>query len=132
MEPAGAVRRLSGVRRYDDIQDAVGIATNILAHRLMQLVEHGLYSRRQYSEHPPRYEYHLTEKGRDLFPVAFMLMQWGDRWLAPGYGGNLRVRHKSVGGWCVVWCRADVAESRSGPTRSTFPYGAEGPPQLMP
>jgi DNA-binding HxlR family transcriptional regulator len=89
-----------GLRRYDDIQDAVGIATNILAHRLMQLVEHGLYSRRQYSEHPPRYEYHLTEKGRDLFPVAFMLMQWGDRWLAPGYGGNLRVRHKECG-WLV-------------------------------
>src|SRR5688572_14291724 len=89
-----------GLRRYDDIQDAVGIATNILAHRLMQLVEHGLCSRRQYSEHPPRYEYHLTEKGRDLFPVAFMLMQWGDRWLAPGYGGNLRVRHKECG-WLV-------------------------------
>jgi DNA-binding HxlR family transcriptional regulator len=86
-----------GLRRYDDIQDAVGIATNILAHRLMQLVEHGMCSRRQYSEHPPRYEYHLTEKGRDLFPVAFMLMQWGDRWLVPGHGGNLRVRHKECG-----------------------------------
>lgn len=110
-----------GLRRYDDIQDAVGIATNILAHRLMHLIEHGMCSRRQYSEHPPRYEYHLTEKGRDLFPVAFMLMQWGDRWLVPGYGRNLRVRHKECGGWCGVWCRADVAESRSGPTRSTFP-----------
>jgi DNA-binding HxlR family transcriptional regulator len=85
-----------GLRRYDEIQNAVGIATNILAHRLTQLVEHGMCSRRRYSEHPPRYEYHLTEKGRDLFPVAFMLMQWGDRWLVPGYG-NLRVRHRECG-----------------------------------
>lgn len=97
-----------GLRRYDDIQNAVGIATNILAHRLMQLVEHGMCSRRQYFEHPPRYEYHLTQKGRDVFPAAFMLMQWGDRWLAPGYGGNLRVRHKECG-WLVrgvVSCRS--------------------------
>jgi DNA-binding HxlR family transcriptional regulator len=89
-----------GLRRYDEIQGAVGIATNILSHRLMHLVEHGMCSRRPYSEHPLRYEYHLTQKGRDLFPVAFMLMQWGDRWLVPGHGINLRVRHKACG-WLV-------------------------------
>jgi DNA-binding HxlR family transcriptional regulator len=86
-----------GLRRYHDIQGAVGIATNILAHRLLQLVEHGMCSRRQYSEHPRRYEYLLTEKGRDLFPVAFMLLQWGDRWLVPGDGSSLRVRHQPCG-----------------------------------
>ncbi len=89
------------LRRFDAIQGALRIATNILAHRLNQLVEHGLYCRRSYSKHPPRYEYHLTKKGRELFPVAFMLTQWGDRWLVPhGAGGNLRVRHSECG-WLV-------------------------------
>lgn len=96
------------LRRFDAIQGALCIATNILAQRLHQLVEHGLYYRSSYSEHPPRCEYHLTKKGRDLFPVAFMLMQWGDRWLMPsGSGGNLRVRHSECG-WLtrgIVSCR---------------------------
>ncbi len=97
-----------GLRRFDTIQSALRIASNILAHRLNQLVEHGFFCRSSYCEHPPRYEYHLTKKGRELFPVAFRLMQWGDRWLVPGgSGGNLLVRHKECG-WLargIVSCR---------------------------
>lgn len=86
-----------GLRRFDDIQRALRVASNILTHRLNLLVEQGMCSRRSYSKHPPRYEYHLTQKGCELFPAAFMLMQWGDRWLAPASGGNLRVRHNECG-----------------------------------
>ena len=88
-----------GMNRFDEIQADLGISRKVLTERLNHLVEHGVLERRPYDRRP-RYEYHLTEKGRDLFPVAFMLMQWGDRWLAPGYGGNLRVRHKECG-WLV-------------------------------
>ena len=70
-----------GLRRFDEIQSGLEIATNILTHRLNYLVDHRILERRQYSERPPRYEYRLTQKGRDLFPHALMLMQWGDRWL---------------------------------------------------
>lgn len=83
-----------GLRRFDEIQRGLRVATNILTHRLNQLVEHGLCSRHHYCEHARRYEYCLTPKGRELFPAAFMLTQWGDRWLAPASGGNLRVYHE--------------------------------------
>jgi len=69
-----------GVRRFDDFQNHLGIARNILSDRLAKLVEHGILSKRQYSERPVRYEYRLTSKGADLFPVLFALQKWGDTW----------------------------------------------------
>jgi DNA-binding HxlR family transcriptional regulator len=86
-----------GLQRFDAIQKTLRIATNILTHRLNRLVESGLFRRRLYSQHPPRCEYRLTLKGRELFPVAVMLWQWGDRWLAPPSGGNLRLFHQDCG-----------------------------------
>jgi DNA-binding HxlR family transcriptional regulator len=86
-----------GLRRFDEIQSGLDIATNILTHRLNYLVDHRILERRQYSERPPRYEYRLTDKGRDLFPHALMLMQWGDKWLTQSGGSNLRVFHKKCG-----------------------------------
>jgi DNA-binding HxlR family transcriptional regulator len=70
-----------GQRRFEDIQASLGIASNILTHRLGHLVELGILERRSYSRHPARSEYRLTRKGRDLFPYAIALMAWGDRWL---------------------------------------------------
>jgi HxlR-like helix-turn-helix len=58
----------------------------VFSSRLHKLVDSGILSRRQYSEHPPRYEYTLTEKGRALAPVINALMTWGDTW-APGPSG---------------------------------------------
>lgn len=69
-----------GARRFDDFQADLGIARNVLTDRLNGLVEHGVFERRRYEERPPRYEYRLTEKGRDLLPVILTLVRWGDRW----------------------------------------------------
>ena len=69
-----------GVRRFDDMQRHTGIARNILSDRLRTLVEHGIVERRRYQERPERFEYRLTEKGIDLYPVIIGLMRWGDRW----------------------------------------------------
>jgi DNA-binding HxlR family transcriptional regulator len=69
-----------GVRRFDDMQRNTGIARNILSDRLRTLVEHGIIERRRYQERPERFEYRLTEKGIDLYPVIIALMRWGDRW----------------------------------------------------
>jgi DNA-binding HxlR family transcriptional regulator len=70
-----------GVRRFDAITRNTGAPRDILSARLKSLVEHGVLERVSYSDHPPRYEYRLTEPGRDLRPVLLSLMKWGDRYL---------------------------------------------------
>jgi DNA-binding HxlR family transcriptional regulator len=68
-----------GVRRFDDWRARLGVARNVLAARLKTLVAHGVLETRLYSEHPPRKDYVLTERGRDLMPVLLTLKDWGDR-----------------------------------------------------
>jgi DNA-binding HxlR family transcriptional regulator len=69
-----------GVHRFSLIAQFTGASRDILADRLRKLESSGVIERRLYSEHPPRYEYHFTEAGRDLFPVMLALSQWGDKW----------------------------------------------------
>ena len=69
-----------GLRRFDDFRRDLGIARNVLTDRLASLVEQGVFERRQYEDRPPRYEYVLTEKGRELLPVILAMMKWGDSW----------------------------------------------------
>lgn len=83
----------NGVRRFDDFQGRLGIARNVLAARLQSLVDHGVLERRQYQDRPPRCEYRLTEKGRDLYPVLIAMLTWGDRWTAGEEGPPLRLVH---------------------------------------
>lgn len=71
---------LRGKRRYGDFAaSAERIPTNILADRLRRLEQAGLVERRPYSERPPRYEYRLTRKGKDLAPAVRSLAEWGVR-----------------------------------------------------
>src|ERR1700756_738760 len=72
-----------GLTRFDQFQKSLDIAPNMLTRRLNALVESGLLERRLYSEHPPRYEYILTERGRDFRPVLWALLAWGNRHFAP-------------------------------------------------
>lgn len=71
-----------GERRFDQIVARTGAPRDILTARLRKLVDVGVLERVQYSERPPRFEYHLTSAGRDLQPVLLSLMHWGDRHLA--------------------------------------------------
>src|SRR3954464_2495521 len=72
-----------GLTRFDEFQKSLEIAPNILTRRLNALVEAGLLERRRYSERPPRYEYLLTERGRDFRPVMQAMLAWGNRHFAP-------------------------------------------------
>jgi DNA-binding HxlR family transcriptional regulator len=72
-----------GLSRFDEFQESLGIAPNILTRRLKALVETGLLERRRYSERPPRNEYVLTEAGRDFRPVLWALLAWGNKHFAP-------------------------------------------------
>jgi DNA-binding HxlR family transcriptional regulator len=72
-----------GLTRFDQFEQSLGIAPNILTRRLNSLVDTGLLERRRYSERPPRDEYVLTEAGRDFRPVLWALLAWGNRHFAP-------------------------------------------------
>jgi DNA-binding HxlR family transcriptional regulator len=74
---------LHGMTRFDQFQKSLGIAPNMLTRRLAALVAAGLLERRRYSEHPPRYEYVLTARGRDFRTVLIALLAWGNRHFAP-------------------------------------------------
>jgi DNA-binding HxlR family transcriptional regulator len=69
-----------GVRRFDQIRANTGLARNILSDRLNTLVANGVLRRVLYQERPERYEYRLTRKGVDLYPVLITLMEWGSRY----------------------------------------------------
>ena len=85
-----------GCTRFDQFQERLGISRNILHQRLARLVEAGILEKVAYSEHPPRYDYRLTAKGRDLWPVLTTMRQWGDKHAAPN-GPPLQVVHKDCG-----------------------------------
>jgi DNA-binding HxlR family transcriptional regulator len=71
-----------GLCRFDQFQESLGVARNVLTDRLNRLVEEGIVERVLYSEHPPRYEYVLTPKGRELDIALAGLRQWGDKYLS--------------------------------------------------
>jgi DNA-binding HxlR family transcriptional regulator len=85
-----------GVHRFEEFQRHLGISRNILQQRLGKLVESGILVRVPYSEHPPRDDYRLTDKGRDLWPVLTAMRQWGDSYAAPT-GPPVKIVHKACG-----------------------------------
>ncbi len=88
---------LLGLRRFDQLQADLGVARNVLQARLARLVDAGVLERHRYQERPERFEYRLTEKGLDLWPVVVALLQWGDKYAAPG-GPPVVLEHRECGG----------------------------------
>ena len=86
-----------GARRFADFQRRTGVARHVLSARLNLLVEEEIFTRVPYQEGPVRYEYRLTEKGLDLWPLIVALVQWGDRYIYPGKAPVL-LMHKRCGG----------------------------------
>ena len=118
---------LGDARRFRDLQAGLpGLAPNILSERLKLMEEHGLVSRRFYSDHPPRAEYELTDKGRELGTVVGALASWGTRYVDTG----ARLVHGDSGREVRVgYFRADTGERvasssirvRRGSSRSRRP-----------
>ena len=76
-----ALRELAyGVHRFARIVAYTGAPRDVLTDRLRKLEAAGIIERRLYNEHPPRYEYHLTQAGRELFPTMISLLTWGEKW----------------------------------------------------
>jgi DNA-binding HxlR family transcriptional regulator len=86
-----------GVRRYGEMVRNLGIARNVLAARLKDLVADGLLERRRYRTDPDWYEYVLTDAGRDLYGSIVALLHWADVHLPPAGEHELRLRHRTCG-----------------------------------
>jgi DNA-binding HxlR family transcriptional regulator len=86
-----------GIRRFEDFQRDLGTTRHRLADRLHKLVRHGIFERVRYQSRPARFEYRLTDKGRDLYPVIVSLTRWGDRWMAGNAGAPVELVHKGCG-----------------------------------
>jgi len=86
-----------GRRRFSELEAALGVGPNILSGRLAGLVRLGVLERRLYQRRPDRWEYRLTDAGRDLYPLIAELIRWGDRWLDGGEGAPLITYHQTCG-----------------------------------
>jgi DNA-binding HxlR family transcriptional regulator len=104
-----------GLRRFEDFQKSLGVARNVLTDRLNRLVEEGILRRRLYQERPERYEYRLTRKGVDLWPVVMTTMKWGDRYLYPE-GKPRLILHKECGGEIDQRLHCSKCGAELGPT----------------
>jgi DNA-binding HxlR family transcriptional regulator len=85
------------VNRYYDLQQVLGVATNILADRLRRMTRSGVLRRVRYQQRPPRYEYQLSAKGLDLCVFTAALSSWAEKWIAGTGGPVLRLRHTTCG-----------------------------------
>ena len=86
-----------GARRFDELRRRLGIARNVLSARLDHLTEHGVLEKVSYQNRPVRFEYRLTSKGRDLFPILLALLRWGDRWETGSTPPSLTLVHTRCG-----------------------------------
>lgn len=86
-----------GVRKFEDFQKSLGVTRHVLSDRLKLLVEHEVLMKVPYSDTKKRFEYRLTPKGKDLYPVLLSLMKWGDRWMDLGLGAPVEYTHKVCG-----------------------------------
>jgi DNA-binding HxlR family transcriptional regulator len=87
---------MQGLTRFDEFQRSLQVARNTLSDRLGKLVDAGIMTKRFYQDNPPRYEYLLTEMGRDFFPVLATMLAWGDKWLDGGAGAPVALRHHAA------------------------------------
>ena len=85
------------IRRFEDFERSLGITRHLLADRLRKLVKAGVLSKQPYSERPKRYEYRLTDKGLDLYPIMMAVVHWGDTHMAGTKGRPLLHEHITCG-----------------------------------
>ncbi len=86
-----------GIARFEQWQDSLGLARNVLAARLKHLVAHGVLEQSLYCERPPRYEYVLTDKGHELRPLILHMMDWGARHVYGDEKPSVELVHKPCG-----------------------------------
>jgi DNA-binding HxlR family transcriptional regulator len=113
-----------GVRRFDQLRDRTSLLKALLSDRLKRLVGAGMLEKRLYRTSPSRHEYHLTQKGRDLYWTSLMLLRWEQRWGTGNDKIRVVLRHRLCGktfeptpacGACNEAIDATVVDWKPGP-----------------
>jgi DNA-binding HxlR family transcriptional regulator len=103
----------TGMKRFEDFQQSLGISRSLLADRLGKLVEAGVLRREPYKDDVrTRDRYRLTEMGLDLYPVLIAFRDWGDRYLRDG--PRAAIRHKDCGGEPILEVRCSKCGEEMG------------------
>lgn len=97
-----------GITRFDQLAEDLGVSRKVLTERLNEMIADELIERSPYQQNPPRFDYVLTDRGRDLVPAVLTLMAWADRWLAGPAGPPAIVVHRDHE------CHAEVTCSTCG------------------
>ncbi|MCC8246107.1 winged helix-turn-helix transcriptional regulator [Saccharothrix luteola] len=106
---------MGGVTRFDGFLQRMPIARNVLSDRLNGLVQYGVLERVLYQDRPPRHEYRLTAKGRELTPVLLSLMAWGDRHMPEETGPPALAEHAGCAGLVHPRMICDCCEQEVAP-----------------
>jgi DNA-binding HxlR family transcriptional regulator len=118
-----------GIERFEDFQQSLGIASNVLTNRLKLLSDEQVLERVPDPARPGRPKYVLTDKGRQLAPALLVLMKWGDRYY-PTAGGPPRLTlHVGCGGNIGADFRCDRCGKPFGPGDIEFQPGPGAPPE---
>ncbi len=116
-----------GIERFEDFQDKLGIASNVLSNRLKLLCDEGVLERLPDEKRPGRPRYVLTDKGRELAPALVVLMKWGDRHY-PTLGGPPRLTlHAGCGGNLGPDFRCERCSQPVGRDEIELPAGPGAP-----
>ena len=86
-----------GIRRFDDFQKNLGVTRHVLTDRLNTLVQEEILYKSPYTETQKRFEYRLTQKGLDLYPILMSIIHWGDTYMDKGLGAPIDFTHKTCG-----------------------------------
>ena len=116
-----------GLTRFEEFQEKLGIASNVLTNRLKRLCDEDVLERVPDPQRPGRPKYVLTDKGRELAPVLIVLMKWGDRHYPTPNGPPRLTLHAGCGGSIGADLRCDRCGERPGPEEIELPLGPGTP-----
>jgi len=116
-----------GVKRFDEFQVQTGMSSHLLSTRLKRLEADGIVARNKYSDRPARYEYRLTSKGLDLYPLLLSLKFWGEKWggFEQGAKPALAIVHRQCGHETGLKLVCPACDEPFGPKDATVVLGGD-------
>jgi len=118
---------LLGIEHFEDFQDKLGIASNVLTNRLKLLCDEGVLERLPDEKRPGRPKYVLTDKGRELAPALIVLIKWGDRHYPTPCGPPQLTGHAGCGGEAGADFRCERCRQHGGRGEIELPPGPGAP-----
>lgn len=121
-----------GLTRFEEFQESLGIASNVLTNRLKLLRDEEVLERAPDPQRPGRPMYVLTDKGRELAPALIVFMKWGDRHYPTPNGPPRLTLHAGCGGNVGPDLRCDRCSKQAAPGEIELPPGPGAPPAHRP